>query len=616
GVQLLRLHNLPLKRQDNDEDNSNNAPVELFYRSDHIRALAWKKADMNTGNRISAVLHDTPQNLREIAELEYGVECTELSNVIPTECTHLASISPSTFTASFFPFINGKVHLLKHPGPGDLASKALFDHDGQLFIHCLQSEPDPLAFSMQAAQHFDTNKKVNVSSSNYHLEEFVDAILYPNLIVPGADSFSQEGNIFTEIVPPALKSITCNHKESEGEDDYKSEEGASSRGVHMTLVHTTSKLDLETRWLVQWEGERTHPILPAHNTQIQRFKSAICKNSVDTAGVATINSVLDNLIADARPLALPGESTPSGQGMASQQQQRYRESAQAILADLWMIGQRFKSVSPSHAEAARLIATKVTPKGLDHQTVRLTLVPPSRRAALINAEAQGGSPMFDNGDMGSDGWSRNKGQRGGNNPGGIIGRGGNRGGRFDNRGGRGGAGVNNAAGRGRGGFRGSHNTNSPGGNNSNAAISDDMSFSGMDSSAGPNNDIMLSMTGKTQPVPYLITQPPTREELEESEQEYLAQLGEDGCLLKAYWGSRGAQGSAIASVLNSVTSLDAPSANASSSDIQQQQQHQPDPIVAVALAAQQKMKKLPTKRLRLQDFAGRTPSAENGGFSK
>lgn len=243
--------------------------------------------------------------------------------------------------------------------------------------------------------------------------------------------------------------------------------------------------------------------------------------------------------------------------------------------------------------------------------MRLTLVPPNRRATLPNAETPSASPVVDSGETSGDGWNRNKSLRGGGNVGGGIGRGG-RGGRFDNnRGGRGGIGP---AGRGRGGsggFRGGH-MNSGQNSSGASAGADDLNFAAFDSStAGPTGDIMVSMTGKTQPVPYLITQPPTREELEEAEQEYLAQLGDDGCLLKAYWGPRGAQGSSIATVLNSVTSLDSPLSNSNSASGSITLLR--DPLAAVAMAAQQKMKKLATKRPRLQDFAGRTPVAENGG---
>ncbi|KAF9112961.1 hypothetical protein BGX27_002507 [Mortierella sp. AM989] len=566
-IQLLRLHNLPLKH------HNKGSHVDLYYRTDHILALARTKMETKAQNESVAILQSTPRTIQVATELDYGMECAKV---------------PRT------------VHLLTAMGSDDVATKALFDHNGQLFVHCLQTSTDTSAFLSEGSARATSKRKMNVSGDSAHLEEFVEAIVRPNTITPGTDCFTQEGNAFTEIVPPALKPLPSQRAGSEYEKDSNNEEGLSSLGVNMALVHTTSKLDLETRWL------------PAHSIQIQRFKGAICKSSVDAAGTSTILSVLDALIYDARPLVLPGESGPMNQGMVTQHQQRFRESAQAVLADLWMIGQRFKSVSPSHVETAKLIATKITPKGLDHQTVKLTLVPPNRRAALMNSEALGGGPMMDSGDMGGDGWNRNKNQRGGGNIGGGVGRGG-RGGRFDsNRGGRGG-GVG-LGGRGRGGFRGNHN-NSPGG----GTAADDMNFGGIDSLLGPNGDIMVSMTGKTQPVPYLVTQPPPREEVEEAEHEYLAQLGEDGCLLKAYWGSRGAQGSAIATVLNSVTSLDSPSAaGRSNSGVGGPGPNVPimDPIAAAAIVAQQKMKKLSTKRPRLQDFAGRTPVSENGGFSK
>ncbi|KAF9169678.1 hypothetical protein BGX20_010004 [Mortierella sp. AD010] len=588
-IQLLRLNNLPLKHY-------SGSPVELFYRTDHIVALARRKPSVKVGGESAPILQTTPRTIQDVVELNYGMDCAEIPHVLPTRCAHLASISPSTFVASFFPFVNGTVHLLTALGSDGVASKALFDHGGQLFVHCLQTQADKTTFSSKALSQTTPKRKMNTSGSGAHVEEFVEVIVRPNTIIPGTDSFAQEGNIFTEIVPPALKPLSSQRTESENEVDSSAEgEGLSSLGVNMGLVHTTSKLDLETRWL------------PAYSIHIQKFKTAICRSSVDTAGISIIQSVLDALICDARPLVLPGESGP----VVSQHQQRFRESAQAILADLWMIGQRFKSVSPSHVEVAKLIATKITPKGLDHQTVKLTLVPPNRRAALMNSDAQGGSPVVDGGDMGGDGWGRNKGQRGGGNVGSGIGRGG-RGGRFDsNRGGRGG-GIG-AGGRGRGGFRGNHNSNNPG-NSGTGTAADDMNFGGVDPSVG---DIMVSMTGKTQPVPYLATQPPTREEIEEAEHEYLAQLGEDGCLLKAYWGSRGAQGSAIATVLNSVTSLDSPSATARSNSgpgVGAPGAPIMDPIAAAALVAQQKMKRLSTKRPRLQDFAGRTPVSENGGF--
>lgn len=124
---------------------------------------------------------------------------------------------------------------------------------------------------------------------------------------------------------------------------------------------------------------------------------------------------------------------------------------------------------------------------------------------------------------------------------------------------------------------------------------------------GVVNDVMLSMTGKTQPVPYLVTTPQTREEIEESEQEYLAQLGDDGCLLKAYWGSRGAQTSSLAAVLRSGNSFMLGSSRTG---------YEGDPMSpAVGAINQPPIVRPATKRLRLQDFAGRTPYDENGGLA-
>jgi hypothetical protein len=65
-----------------------------------------------------------------------------------------------------------------------------------------------------------------------------------------------EGNKLVTIVPSALKP-TSDPAEIESLDG----EGTCSSGVNMSLVNTTSRLDLETRWMVQWEGERIHPIL-------------------------------------------------------------------------------------------------------------------------------------------------------------------------------------------------------------------------------------------------------------------------------------------------------------------------------------------------------------------
>ncbi|KAG0203591.1 hypothetical protein BGX28_004194 [Mortierella sp. GBA30] len=580
-IRLARIYGLPL----------NPAPGELFYRTDHIRMLAQKQADISK-THTTGILQRVPSFMREETVLNYGAKCETRSDILPTRCAHVASISPKTFSSSFASFVSGAVHLLRDEKSEDIASAALFDHYGRLFIHCLQTSKDSNTLSP-----IPTSKRKNDDVfRDSRLDDFLQVVIRPNTISPNTEEFVQDGNIFTEITPSALPNATLDIDDSN--DNYTASsttEASSSRGVNMALVHTTSKLDLETRWLVQWEGERLHPILPAHEVHIKMFRAAICRSTVDALGFSTIQSVLDTLISDARPPLLGEQQHPAPQGKEGkifQQAARVRESAQAILADLWMIGQRFKSVSLSHVEAARLIATKITPKGVDHQTVKLTLVPPNRRAELLNemlTGQRGGGPVATGNSRGNDtGFGR--GGRGG-------------GGRFEfGRGGRG-RGVGGA-----GGFRGGQgsNTGSPGsGNSTNSPnnSADDMNFGGMDPSvpAGP----MLSLTGKTQPKPYLETRPPTRKEIEESEQEYLGQLGEDGCLLKAYWGSRGAQGSSIAAVLNSVTSLDSISfAKTAKGPL--------DPLLGTK---QQRTGGIGTKRLRLQDFAGRTPIAENGGHS-
>lgn len=88
----------------------------------------------------------------------------------------------------------------------------------------------------------------------------MQVVVRPNTISSKVDTFAQDGNIFTEITPSALPNATLS---IEGDSDKEPHmvETPSSRGVNMALVHTTSKLDLETRWLVQWEGERVHPIM-------------------------------------------------------------------------------------------------------------------------------------------------------------------------------------------------------------------------------------------------------------------------------------------------------------------------------------------------------------------
>ncbi|KAF9284143.1 hypothetical protein BGZ68_004893 [Mortierella alpina] len=485
-VRLARIDDLPLKLR---HGNS----VELLYRTDHISTLARKAVDDGSSGHARGILQHTPSTVQTATELIYGTECKTSSS-----------------------------------------SMALLDHYGRLFIHCLQTSKDSSISLPLSLASSTPKRKADEIIRDPRLDDFVQVVVRPNTISSKVDTFAQDGNIFTEITPSAIPNATLS---IEGDSDKEPHmmETPSSRGVNMALVHTTSKLDLETRWLVQWEGERVHPIMKPDRRSCQE-SSIRCPR------------------------------------------------------------------------AARLIATKITPKGVDHQTVKLTLVPPNRRLDLLNElTGQRGSSSTGSGVVAGAG-SGNAGNTRGNDSSGFS-RGG-RGGRFEFGRGRGRGGMG-----GQGGFRGGQggNTGSPGnGNNNNnsnnsnnPSSTDDMNFGGVDPAApsGP----MLSLTGKTQPKPYLETRPPTRKEIEESEQEYLGQLGEDGCLLKAYWGSRGAQGSSIATVLNSVTSLDSPSATATKAPVIM------DPLLP--LAAKRKIANAATKRLRLQDFAGRTPSSENGGHT-
>ncbi|KAF8925045.1 hypothetical protein BGZ58_001195, partial [Dissophora ornata] len=98
-IQLLRIQNLPLKQ------NCKGSPVDLFYRSDHIRVSTTNKSDLQDQDEVAAILQNTPRSTREMTELTYGVECEKGSQVLPTQCAHVASISPSTFVTSFFPFV-------------------------------------------------------------------------------------------------------------------------------------------------------------------------------------------------------------------------------------------------------------------------------------------------------------------------------------------------------------------------------------------------------------------------------------------------------------------------------------------------------------------------------
>ncbi|KAG0328960.1 hypothetical protein BG000_000263 [Podila horticola] len=577
-IQIMRIMDLPLKSQ-----SDGTSEIDLFIRAEHLKpATAKNQEHIGVG-----ILEQPIPRSTVVTNLEYVTHCKKTTYCLPAKCAHLTSLSPSTFVSSFLSFAgHGSGHLLKEQGSEALATTAIIDHDNQLFVHCLKDDQDSIALLAEITASNDlpnAPKRVLGPTESDRVEDFLEVIIRPNTITPG-HSFAQEGNTFTEILPTPPPQRT--------EKDPNTEGISTAPVTKLALVHSTTKLDIETRWLCQWDSESSNTISRSHETQIQFFRAAICKAQVDAAGIVTINRVLDTLVLEAKPPVLPGEQPPVGGkafGQQLQQQQRSRESARSLLSNLWMIGQRFKSISPSHLEVAKIIATKITPKGLDHQTVKHTLIPPSQRRRMIDnmmsgqGDFSGGSPNVD-GDMG-DVWNKN---RSGN-----VGRGGGGGGgggrgRFNNN--QRGGGMSDR-GRGRGGMTGG------GGGGHNANNSGD----------GVVNDVMLSMTGKTQPVPYLVTTPQSRDEIEESEQEYLAQLGDDGCLLKAYWGSRGAQTSSLAAVLRSGNSSLLGSAKSG---------YEGDSMSPAVGAINQPQNVRPaTKRLRLQDFAGRTPYDENGGLA-
>lgn len=277
----------------------------------------------------------------------------------------------------------------------------------------------------------------------------------------------------------------------------------------------------------------------------------------------------------------------------------------------------------------------ISPTGLDYNTVKMTYIAPALRAFLNAKEADsslgvvnvpdGSSPNPNQGQgMNTNTWSGRGGGNAGGNRGGRGGMQGGGGARFgdnnrnnnaNNSNRRGGFGGNAG---GPGGFRNSGGGGGGGGQSGNVNNVTSSTEEILSDPALP----LWSMSGRTQPVPYLETTPPTREEIEGEDQVYLSELGEEGSLLRTYWGPRGAQGSSVAAIVNSVTSLDSTSLLEASSSVGGVP---PLPIVpgappvpvgadlaSIHAAAQQRR----LKRPRLQDFSGRTPVKEYGGFSK
>ncbi|KAF9096537.1 hypothetical protein BGX29_008539 [Mortierella sp. GBA35] len=622
-VKLFRIHNM------DTQDDFGDGTAELFYRSDHIGTKAVRKRDPKDEEEPStSILQQTPQNAQEATEVDYKKWIISSPFAMPTECAHPASLSPLKFMVEFADKFQKK-------GSDDIATKALVSHFGQLYIHCLQAVNEPLSAEEPLRKEDSVMFHIEPSVGPI-VQDFIKTIIEPNTMV--RDSVTFQDNGFVEVTPPAMKSTAAlQFKANGGAGGVKSHarKDQATVGVDMAVVHSTRKLDLETRWLVQ--------------QLIEKFRHAICQPIVTEVGLAAIISVLERLIVDARPAVLPGtfivpDNLPPGQHkniqqaiQAQQNNQQYqdpliRDSAQAILADLWLVGQRFKSISPSHANASRVIGDMISPTGVDHSTVKMTYVAPVLRAFQQANEAQGITGLSDGGSPNpNQNQSQNQGPvmmgnnnnnwngRGGGNMGGRGGRGGIQGGRFNDnnrgnrRGGFGGGGGGGGGG-GPGGFRGGPGGGGgPGGPGGNMSGNVNLTTSNTEEILSDPSLPLFSLTGRTQPVPYLETEPPTREEIEGVDQVYLSELGEEGSLLRTYWGPRGAQGSSIAAIVNSVTSLDSSALLTPPTTTTTTTPSLPPGAVGADLTSIHAVQKR-LKRPRLQDFAGRTPSKENGGF--
>ncbi|KAF9165159.1 hypothetical protein DFQ26_000549 [Actinomortierella ambigua] len=414
----------------------------------------------------------------------------------------------------------------------------------------------------------------------------------------------------------------------------------------MSLVHTTTFMDLETRWLCQWEGGRPYTLTSFQETLVSKVRKVMCAPQVDPEGLQIVESALDTLVSDARHFGQqqqqafdlasggPPPPPPGGKGNRRNNNNKFGpgiNTAQWLLADLWMIGQRFKDVSKGHGDVAKLMSTKITPKGVDHAVVKQTLIPPQRRRQMAQQQQQMGQTPPLHGQPSTP--QQQGGPRFQHGP---------RGGGMSGRGGRGGfrGGMQN---QGNNAGNNSSPSNQGGGGGGGGGGGDDGGDDGV------INDVMLSLSGKTQPVPYLITDPPSRETIDDAELEYQTQMGEEGSLLQAYWGGRGAQRNNVVNSHNphqattSTATIITPTSTlamelegtGSGSDglldsnalsvtllpnmVSRLPPAPPNSLLGQYQQVYQKQQYLlarrQIKRPRLQDFAGRTPVAENGGFN-
>ncbi|KAG0227852.1 hypothetical protein BGW42_002543 [Actinomortierella wolfii] len=646
-IEVLQIKGWPTVDLDRDSD-----VVELLCQSDHLGVVPRSKATQSTDTKTRCILQarDTQPII-----LEYGSKANGVY-ALPTKCAHPLTVSPTIFTSLFSAGSNGACHLLKRTSSEE-ASHAIYNHGGQIFLHCLETESERLRF--EEAEEETTLKTAATkepipatTSSAIQLDDFVDAVVKRNTILGATMSFSEDSNSFTQVHPPAihLPAHPFNESSANALDAASSlppaasqsgggvlEASPSTSSVNMSLVHTTTLMDLETRWLCQWAGGRPYTLSPAQESLLSKVRKVMCAPQVEPDGLQVIESVIEQLTNDARqfgqqqqifdPLSGSPSLAPPQSGKGARRNTNKLgpgiNTAQWILADLWMIGQRFKDVSKGHSDVAKLMSTKITPKGVDHAIVKQTLIPPQRRRQMAQQQQLMGQTPPMSGQPSTP--QQQGGPRFQHTPrgGGMAGRGG------------------------RGGFRGNmqNQGNNPGNSNSPSAQSGGVGDDGED---GVLNDVMLSLTGKTQPVPYLVTEPPTREAIDEAELEYHAQMGEEGSLLQAYWGGRGAQRNNVinshnphqASSTTTVATPALPTGAETEAACNNSSGLLDSNTLSVALLPNMVGKLPPAppnsllgqyqqlyqkqqymlarrqiKRPRLQDFAGRTPVAENGGFS-
>ncbi|KAK3831770.1 MAG: hypothetical protein JOS17DRAFT_129517 [Linnemannia elongata] len=138
-VRVLRIRDMRFTGKFCDQD------AELFHRSDHVGPTAVRKTDAE--DTITSILQESPPAIQNAIESDYGrlntnSRAKSLPMAIPTECAHVASLNPLTFVTAFF--VQGKappIHLLvEKDSTDDVVTRAIVNHGGRLFIHCIPTE--------------------------------------------------------------------------------------------------------------------------------------------------------------------------------------------------------------------------------------------------------------------------------------------------------------------------------------------------------------------------------------------------------------------------------------------------------------------------------------------